>query len=337
MPVDSGPSFQFGPADIPGTVESTFAGRQEQLMRLCLPIVITLLLPAASAAQTTPWGDPDLQGVWSNQTPVPLERPAALADKPFFTKEEAADVEKNALATVLKNVAAEIATSGEFSEIWLESGKGKVNRSLRTSLVADPADGKIPFTPAGRARWAATPNLLTERITGKQLGADTPEDRALQERCITSDNMFVPSAFYNNYHQIVQAPGYVVILSEMMHDARVIPLDRRPRIGVNIRQWLGDARGWWEGRTLVVETANFNDKRRFQGSTKDLRLVERFTRTDNDTITYRLTVVDPNTYSQPWTLENIMWRTDEPIFEVGCHEGNVGITGILAGARAAER
>jgi hypothetical protein len=306
-------------------------------MRLCLTVVIALLLSVSAAAQTTPWGDPDLQGVWSNQTPVPLERPAALANKPFFTKEEAADVEKNALSTVLKNVAADIATSGEFNEIWLESGKGKVNRSLRTSLVADPADGKIPFTPAGRARWQATPNLMTERMTGKRLAADKPEDRALQERCITSDNMYVPSAFYNNYHQIVQAPGYVVIMTEMMHDVRVVPLDRRPRLGANIRQWLGDTRGWWEGRTLVVETTNFNDKRRFQGSTKDLRLVERFTRTDPDTITYRLTVSDPNTYSQPWTVENIMWRTDEPMFEVGCHEGNVGLASILRGARAAEK
>jgi hypothetical protein len=297
----------------------------------------TLLVPVMAGAQTTPWGDPDLQGVWSNQTPVPLERPAALATKPFFTKEEAADVEKNALATVLKNVAADIATSGEFNEIWLESGKGKVNRALRTSLVADPADGKIPFTPDGRARWLATPNLMTERMTGNRLAADRPEDRAHQERCITSDNMYVPSAFYNNYHQIVQAPGYVVILTESMHDARIVSLDRRPRLGANIRQWLGDSRGWWEGKTLVVETTNFNDKRRFQGSTKDVHLVERFTRVDNDTITYRLTVTDPKTYSQPWTLENILWRSDEGIFEAACHEGNLGIASILAGARAAER
>ena len=296
-----------------------------------------LLVPAVGLAQTTPWGDPDLQGVWSNQTPIPLERPALLAHKPFFTKEEAADVEKNALASALRNVATEIATSGEFNEIWLESGKGKVNRSLRTSLVADPADGKVPFTPEGRARWEATPHLTTARITGKPLAANAPEDRALQERCITSDNLFVPSPYYNNYHQIVQAPGYVVILSESMHDARVIPLDRRPRLGQNIRQWLGDSRGWWDGKTLVVETTNFNDKRRFQGSTRDVRLVERFTRADNDTITYRLTVTDPKTYSQPWTLENIFWRSDEPIFESGCHEGNYGIASILAGARAAEK
>lgn len=310
----------------------------EAAVRACvLSLALIAALAAAAAAQTTPWGDPDLQGVWSNQTPVPLERPAALATKPFFTAAEAAEVEKNALATTLKNVAAEIGTSGEFNEIWLESGKGRVPRSLSTSLIVEPADGRIPFTPAGRARWAATPNLLTERATGNRLGTDTWEDRAHQERCILQDNLFVPSAFYNNYHQIFQAPGYVVILSESMHDARVIPLDRRPRVGDNIRQWLGDSRGRWEGKTLVVETANFNDKRAFQGATRDVRLVERLTRVDNDTITYRLTVTDPTTFSAPWTLENTLWRTNEPIFETACHEGNIGLAAILAGARAAEK
>jgi hypothetical protein len=298
-------------------------------------VVVALTAPSVAAAQTTPWGDPDLQGIWSNQTPVPLERPAALAQKPYFTEAEAAEAEKNALASALKNVAAEIATSGEFNEIWMESGKGKVNRSRRTSLVSDPADGKIPFTPEGRARWAATPHLTTERITGKPLGADKPEDRALQERCITSDNLYTP-AFYNNYHRIVQAPGYVVLLSEAMHDARVIPLDGRPHPGAGIQQWLGDARGRWDGRTLVVETTNFNDKRRFQGSTKDVRLVERFTRIDADAISYQLTVTDPNTYSRPWTLENTLWRSDEAIFEMACHEGNYGLASILAGARKAD-
>ena len=306
-------------------------------MRVALASVflVALTAPSMAGAQTTPWGDPDLQGVWSNQTPVPLERPAALAQKPYFTEAEAAEAEKNALASALKNVATEIATSGEFNEIWLESEKGKVNRSRRTSLVADPADGKIPFTAEGRARWAATPHLTTERITGKPMGADKPEDRALQERCITSDNLYVP-AFYNNYHRIVQAPGYVVLLSEAMHDARVIPLDGRPHPGAGIQQWLGDARGHWEGRTLVVETTNFNDKRRFQGSTKDVRLVERFTRIDGDAISYQLTVTDPNTYSRPWTLENTLWRSDEAIFEMACHEGNYGLASILAGARKAE-
>jgi hypothetical protein len=300
-------------------------------------VLISLAIANAADAQTTPWGDPDLQGVWSKQTPVPLERPAALAGKPFFTSAEAADVEKNALASVLKTVAAEIATSGEFNEVWLESEKGRVHPGRSTSLVTDPPDGRIPYTPEGRARWAATPNLATERVTGKALRADTWEDRAIQERCIASDLMYFAGAFYNNYHQIVQAPGYVVIVTESMHAARVVPLDRRPHVGANIRSWKGDSRGWWEGNTLVVETTNINDKRLFQGSTKNVRLVERFTRLDKDTIDYQLTVTDPTTYSRPWTLQNIMWRSDEQMFEAACHEGNLGLASILAGARADEQ
>ena len=306
-------------------------------MRILLSIALALLAaPAVIAAQTTSWGDPDLQGVWSNQTPIPLERPAALADKPTYTPEEAADVERNALQRVLRNVAAQIPTSGEFNEVWLESAKGRVNRGLHTSLVVDPPDGRIPFTAEGRARWAATPDLTTERITGTVLGTDRVEDRSLTERCITSDSLLVPNALYNNYHRIVQAPGYVVIVSENMHDARVVPLGRQPHPGPAIRQWLGDSRGWWEGSTLAVETTNFNDKRRFQGSTEDLRLLERFTRVDRDTITYELTVTDARTYSQPWTLENMLWRSDEQMFEAACHEGNSGLANILSGARAAE-
>src|SRR5688572_25265647 len=308
------------------------------LMRIFgLLLTLALISPSLAVAQTTPWGDPDLQGIWSNQSPIPLERPAALATKPFFTAAEAKAVERNALASTLKNVAGAIATSGEFNEVWLESEKGRVHPNRSTSLVIDPADGRIPYTAEGRARWETTANLAREREFGKSLGADTPEDRALQERCITSDTMFFPNGFYNNYHQIVQAPGYVVILSEPMHDVRVIPLGRRPRLGANIRQYLGDSRGWWEGKTLVIETTNFNDKRLFQGATKNLRLVERFTRLDNASISYRLTVTDPDTFVRPWTLESLWWGTNEPIFEVGCHEGNIGLAGILAGARAAEK
>ena len=302
-----------------------------------LLLALALLASADAFAQTTPWGDPDLQGVWSNLTPVPLERPAALANKPFFTEAEAAEAEQNALATTLKNVAPQVATSGEFNEIWLESGKGRVPRNRSTSLVIDPPDGRIPYTPEGRARWEETPHLTTERITGHTLRADTWEDRALQERCITSDTAFYANGFYNNYMQIVQAPGTIVIRLESMHDARVIPLDGRAPLSTSIKQWTGDSRGRWEGNTLVVETTNFNSRRRFHGATENLKLVERFTRVDKDTIDYRLTVSDPQTFTQPWTLENSLWRTDEEIYEGGCHEGNIGLAGILAGARAQEK
>ena len=302
-----------------------------------LIIAVSFAVANTAHAQTTPWGDPDLQGTWSNLSAVPVERPAALANKSFFTKDEAADVERNALATTLNNVAGAIATSGEFNEVWLESGKGRVPRSLSTALVIDPPDGKIPYTPEGRTRWETTPHLTTERMTGRTLRADSWEDRALQERCITSDTMFYPTGFYNNYSQIVQAPGYVVIRIESMHDTRVIPLDGRPPLGANIKQWLGDSRGRWEGKTLVVETTNFDSRRRFHGATENLQLVERFTRVDNDTIDYRLTVTDPATFTQPWTLENTLWRTDDPIFEAACHEGNIGLAAILSGARAQEK
>ena len=299
-------------------------------------IALIAALPLAAAAQTTPWGDPDLQGIWSNQTPVPLERPAPLANKPFFTKEEAAEVEKNSLASILKIVGGAIPTSGELSGIWLETSKGKIGRNLRTSQVIDPPDGQIPYTKEGRTRWFATPSLEGD-LMGRPLATNVHLDRTLDERCITTGGIFVPNPFYNNYHQIVQAPGYVVLLTEMMHEQRVVPLDRRPHVGGNIRQWLGDSRGWWEGKTLVVETTNFNNKRLFYGSTAALKLVERFTRLDNDTISYRLTVTDPNTFATPWTLENNMWRSDEGIFEVACHEGNYGLANILSGARAQEK
>ena len=301
-----------------------------------LLFALIALLPDVAAAQTTPWGDPDLQGIWSNQTPTPLERPAPLANKPFLTKQEAAEIEKNALGSILKFVAGAIPLSGELNEVWLESGKGKVGRALSTSLIVDPPDGRIPFTKEGRARWDDTPSLERE-LRGVINGSDKPEDRAEAERCLTTGGIFVPNPFYNNYHEIVQAPGYVVIVTEMMHEHRVIPLDRRPRINANIHQWLGDSRGWWDGKTLVVETTNFVDRRRFFGSTAALTFVERFIRVDNDTINYQLTITDPNTFSKPWTLQNSLWRSDEGVFEVACHEGNYGLANILSGARAQEK
>jgi hypothetical protein len=304
---------------------------------LSLAVALAVVMsPAPAGAQTTPWGDPDLQGVWTNQTPIPLERPAALAEKAVFTREEAAEFERTALPRLLKAVAGGIPTSGELNEIWLETQHGKVSPSRRTSLVIDPDDGRIPYTPEGRKRWEAIPSLEGE-LSGRPMSADSPLDRTEDERCITTGGLFVPNPFYNNYHQIVQAPGYVVILTEMMHEARVVPLDRRPPLGPAIRQWLGDSRGWWEGETLVVETTNFNDRRRFRGASKDLRLVERFTRHDSGTITYRLTVTDPSTFARPWTLENSLWKTDDRLYEVACHEGNYGLANILSGARAQER
>jgi hypothetical protein len=279
----------------------------------------------------TPWGDPDLQGIWTNQTPTPLERPDALAGKATFTEQEAAEFEKGSLDRLLTVFAKEVPISGELNGIWLETAKGKVPPGRSTSLVVDPPDGKIPYTHEGLMRWDAVPKL------GKPLLANVPEDRNQVERCLTTDGLLIPNPFYNNHVEIVQAPGYVAIVTEMMHETRIIPLDARPHVGADVRMWTGDARGWWEGETLVVETTNFNDKKLFRGASEHLQTVERFTKLDGDTIEYRLTVTDPVTFSRPWTLVNGLHRADGGIYEVGCHEGNIGLRGILAGARAQEK
>ncbi len=283
-----------------------------------------------NAHDRTPWGDPDLQGIWSNQTPTPLERPDALAGKATLSEEEAAEFEKTSLDRLLTTFAREVPISGELNGIWLETAKGRVPPGRSTSLVVDPPDGKIPYTDEGRKRWDAVPKI------GKPMLANAPEDRTLAERCITTDGVLVPNPFYNNYIEIVQAPGSVAIVTEMMHETRVIHLDARPHVNSAVRTWSGDSRGWWERQTLVVETTNFNDRKLFQGASAQLHLVERFTRLDADTIEYRLTITDSMTFRQPWTLVNGLHRADGGIYEVACHEGNIGLRGILAGARAQE-
>jgi hypothetical protein len=306
-------------------------------MRGIITLVVILLTPVeGSAQQVTPWGDPDLEGVWTSQTPVPLERPAALGEKAFFTEQEAEEFERAALARLLDVTRAEVALSGELNGIWLETQDGKVASSRRTSLIADPIDGRIPFTEEGRKRWNAVPSV--ERLlTGGPLAANGPEDRAVAERCLTTDGLPIPNPFYNNFHQLIQTQGYVAIVTEMMHEVRIIPLDGRPHVGAGVRQWWGDSRGWWEGQTLVVETTNFNDKRLFRGSTENLRLVERFTRRGETTIEYRVTVTDAATFTASWTIENALRQPGGQLYEVGCHEGNYGLAAILSGARADER
>ena len=222
-------------------------------MRLLGAVVglIVLAAPHAGVAQqVTPWGDPDLQGVWTNQTPTPLERPAGLAGKEFFTEEEAVEFERTSLTRLLRGIGAsglseELELSGELTEIWLDTQNGKITPSRRTSLVVDPPDGRLPFTPEGRAQWEAPPSI-EQMAAGGQVGASGPEDRPLLERCITAYHLQTPSALYTNYHQVFQTPETVAILSEAMHILRVIPLDGRPHLDSRIGQWEGDARGWWE-------------------------------------------------------------------------------------------
>ena len=305
---------------------------------------LVLLVPLAVFAQTakswtppkTPDGQPDLQGIWTTATLTPLERPAELAGKEFFTEKEAAEYEKRLLDQGNRDrrpgtASADVA--GAYNEFWFERGS-KVVESRRTSLVVDPPDGKIPaLTPEAQKRQAA-------RAEYRRLHpADGPEDLSLNNRCIlwpTAGPPMLPGAYNNNY-QIVQSPGYVVIFVEMIHDARIIPLDGRPHVPQNVRLLMGDSRGRWEGNTLVVETTNFTDKTAFRGSGPNFHLIERFTRTSPDTIVYEFTANDESSFTRPWTAQIPMKKTPDPIFEYACHEGNYGMEGILRGARAEEK
>jgi hypothetical protein len=322
-----------------------------------LAVVIAVALPAAVpvagqvAANTTgaakawtvprtPDGQPDLQGIWSNATLTPLERPRELAGKPFFTQEEAAEYEKRALqqnnADRRDNRDTEADVALAYNDSWYERGT-KVVPTRRTSLIVDPPDGRIPaLTSEGEKRRDAGFCQTGQHSHCTERGFNSWEDRNLWERCITRGLPIVPAP-YNNNHQILQTSGYVVILSEMIHDARIISVDGRPHIDNDIRQWMGDSRGRWEGSTLVVDTTNFTDKTNFSGSGANLHLVERFTRLDANTLLYEFTVDDPTTFTRPWTAAVPMIRAPGPIYEYACHEGNYGMTNLLSGARAEEK
>ena len=278
----------------------------------------------------TPWGDPDLQGTWTNTTTTPLERPDDLEGKELLTEEERA--ERNPESGLSTESRSATRPTGAYNDYWLEKGE----LSLRTSLIVDPANGKLPpLMPKAAMRRAANAGA-----GGRD--PDGPEDRNTYERCISRalPGAMMPG-FYNHNYQIFQTPGYVVILVEMIHDARVIPLDGRPHVGHDIRQWLGDSRGRWEGNTLVVETTNFSKVSRrglaVFGASENMRLVERFTRVDENTIDYQFTVTDPTEYVTPWTAAIPMTNLGGRLFEYACHEGNYGLQNILAGARAAEK
>jgi hypothetical protein len=292
----------------------------------------------------TPWGDPDLQGMWVNNTATPLERPDVFQGKETLTDEELLELKKKA-AEVLDGgdaffaddfVTAAVEKGSEYRSFDQKTGNYNqfwiVERELdhRTSLIVEPRDGKIPaLTPEGRAR-------VVKQAKGF-LGIDPegPEDLADQVRCITYG---VPNilAGYNSLFQILQTPEFVVIFQELIHDARIIPIDGRPHLPAGIRQWHGDPRGRWEGETLVVESTNFSPKSNFQGSAENLHLVERFTRVDAETISYEIRIEDPGTFASPWTILIPLKSSPDPIFEYACHEGNVAMEGILRGARAKE-
>jgi len=313
-----------------------------------LATVTVAPLPAAAQGKTstpsrTPDGKPNLAGIYSFSTITPLQRPDTLAGKSTLSEEEAAAFEASENTRLNRDLfdpvkgqpSAGYAPRAEggvlsYNEFWYERGS-KLTNDKRTSLIYEPADGKIPLTEAARRR-------LAERTQQSNSGAgDSHADRTLADRCLIGFNSGPPMTpgAYNNNLQIVQAPGYVVIVNEMVHNARIIPTDGRPH--TKLRQWTGDSRGRWEGDTLVVETINFRRETSLQGSTADTRVVERFRRVDDDTIRYEFTVSDPNSYIRPWSAMLPLVRTEGPLFEYACHEGNYALPNILAGARAQEK
>ncbi len=304
----------------------------------CIVVAVTWLAPAGSAAQTQgagaddwelsymTWGDPDLQGVWSFATFTPLERPVSYAGRERLTAEEI--VALNAEALTRGDQPPPPGDPGAYNAFWFDRGES----TGRTALIVDPPDGRIPFTPGGRQRSNARRALLGRPAHG-------PEDRTPGERCVHHTKAGPPMSAggYNNHLRLFQTPRYVVIWTEQIHDARIIPMDGRPPIAGAIRQWMGDSRGRWEDDTLVVETTNFNGKAAYQGSADGLHLVERFTRTGAGALDYEYTVSDPATYARPWTASITMTPIEGDLYEFACHEGNYGMEGILTGARADER
>jgi len=295
--------------------------------------------PAKTAAPArTPDGQPDLQGMWTNATITPFERPPAMAGKPYLTEQEAAALEQQAAARrATADDAPKAGDVGSYNDVWFDAGT-KVVATRQTSLVIDPPDGRVPLKPTAEA--ARDRNLTN---------VDSFESMSQWDRCITRGPGRMFPAGYNNAYQIVQTPGYVTIVHEMIHEARIIPIDGRPHLDKSIRLWTGDPRGHWEGATLVVETTNFNGKGwiatnaasgRIRGvpHSEALRLVERFARVDADTIRYEITIDDPNVYTRPWTVAIPLNRDESyQMFEYACHEGNRAVEHVLSAARAAEK
>ena len=289
-----------------------------------------------------PDGHPDLQGYWTNTTFTPLERSPELGEKEFFTEAEAAAYEKE--RRLRENSQAKDDLHYD-NVIWQGENHGKAVSNRRTSLIFDPPDGRIPSLTQNGQRLAAARREAARR----REAAESVESRNLAERCITwgADGPPMLGSTYNANLQIVQTDESVVIHHEMIHGVRVIPLDGRPHIPPSIRQLAGDSRGHWEGDTLVVDSSNFTDETNFRGapsnsrqdifSSRDLHVIERFTATDVDTIVYRFAVEDPSVWTRPWSGELFLRRIEGPIIEYACHEGNYGLTNILAGARVAEK
>ncbi len=294
---------------------------------------------AAEEAPRLPWGAPDLQGVWDFRSLTPMQRPEELADREVFTAEQAADFAEE----TIRRRSRDNDTSDRvvpYNDFWFDEGTSVTTD--RTSLIVDPPDGRIPaLTEEAQARQAAMAEARSEVSAHEPTPGGFVEDLGpggLQVRCILGFNSGPPMApsAYNNNVQVFQTEDTVVLFAEMNHNARVVPLDGRDRLDDGIRLWTGDARGHWEGDTLVVTTTNFLRETNFQrgATTRNLTLTERFTRVDADTLRYDVTVDDPTVWTQPWTYSVPMRKNPEPVYEYACHEGNYGLENILAGAVA---
>jgi hypothetical protein len=295
--------------------------------------------PANAPARRTPWGAPDLQGLWSTATVTPMERPKELEGKEFLTPEEAADFAKRAVQN--RNVdenrdrGSNRDVTGAYNNAWFDYGTQYI-RTRRTSLVTDPRDGHIPpLTPAARdrvAHWIPSSGYQDSR------NLDSWLDRGLWERCITRGvpEGMLPTA-YNNHYRIFQTPDYVAIEMEMIHDARIIPLDGRPHPSADVRQWMGHSVGHWDGDTLVIDTTNFTDKTNFRGAGRNLHLVERIRREQPDLLIYEATIDDPTAFTRPWTFQIPVTPAEGEMYEYACHEGNLSMAHVLAGSRAKEK
>jgi hypothetical protein len=315
------------------------------LMSALASLSLTTAGAQGKAGGRTPWGEPDLQGTWTSQAElsVPFERPEAFAGRALLTAEEFSQREAQARRQLQTDNAdfdpetADISTAGQVGSAtsppphWLERGVA----SRRSSMVVDPPDGRIPpLTPEARRRIAATP-LRGSSTNGVFAG---PEELSLWDRCITRGlpSVIFPTV-YNANARIVQAPGYVAITYEMIHETRVIPLDKSPHVSPAIRQYFGDSRGRWEGDTLVVDVTNFTGKVNYRGSAETLHLTERFKRIDANTLRYEVTVDDPQTWTRPWTAALDLKPQSEAMYEYACHEGNYAMRNMLTGSRAAEK
>jgi hypothetical protein len=298
-------------------------------------------------AQRTPWGDPDLQGVWNDATSTPLQRPNDLAGKDVLTDEEAADFQKQnefALTRDRRDGGGAVDVNRAYNDHWMDARRLKITSDHRTSLIVDPADGRIPAAvPLSPERQKAR---AARADSGARFNAGLPNDIldfSLPVRCIirTDSPPYLPTIYNNDFH-IFQSPGYVVINPEMIHSARIIPLDGRPHLNKNLHQWLGDTRGRFDGNTLIVETTNFRTDEGviFQGGNPaTYKITERFTRVDADVLNYEFTIDDPATWTRPWTARIPWVRIDpeEQMYEYACHEDNFDVVHFLTGARAREK